>query len=104
MAQKVTEGNVYALQNKFTSTPLPSLPKFKNDDATTEFLTWDELERLTKLDLSADKYLENVRNVFLFLDNDKAGQTATDELSKNKIICRLKEKAEKKCLPLCLFS
>ncbi len=66
MAQKVTEGNMYALQNKFTSTPLPPLPKFKNDDAITEFLTWDELERLVSLNLSADRYLENVRDIFLF--------------------------------------
>lgn len=66
IAQKVTEGNVYALQNKFTTTPLPSLPKFKNDDAITEFLTWEELVRFTDLDLSANKNLENVRDIFLF--------------------------------------
>ena len=66
LAQKVMEGNAYALKYNYAITPLLKLANWKDDADSTQALTWEEFEELNNLDLTKNHALDAIRDVFLF--------------------------------------
>ncbi|MCU0438823.1 MAG: site-specific integrase [Raineya sp.] len=67
IAQMVKAGNEYAIKRGYTETFLPQFDHFKDNAKETPFLTHQELYNLEKLDLSQDKYLDAIRDCFVFM-------------------------------------
>lgn len=67
IAQMVKAGNDYALKRGYTETFLPQFDHFKDNAKETPFLTHKELLNLENLDLSQDKYLDAIRDCFVFM-------------------------------------
>ena len=113
--QKLMEGNTYAINNGYTSTNLLKLDSLKNDDTVTEFLLMNEVRALKNLDLSQNKELENIRDIFLFISCtsllacdmkvfDAKKHLYTDENGKEWIIKPREKTGEVQRIPMMLLT